>query len=245
LLAQNKKVNVRQLDKGGISRAKRKGLLEKANNKVDNLDAASDRALKGVSRNASEHLNSLDKARNLLSARGRAPSFTPRKGEAFRAAAAKGDKSGIAPIGESPPITRNMVEGDVSHLQSAMKDSGFTPSQSYIHYQKVNQYVQDMLNGTFNWRDPSLGQKGKVIEIGPGNTIQHGHHRVVAAEIVSQLTGRPVFGGPNPIIPNNRWAKVPKNTNLPGSRKWTGVGVDMLPPGSTPKPVPSPRGPTP
>ena len=191
LLAQNKKVNVRQLDKAGITRAQRKGLLDKANAKVDNLDVASEHALKGVVRGAQEHLNALDKARGLLSMRGRASSFTPTKGEAFGNVAAKGDKPGITPVGESPPITRHMVEGDVAHLQAVMRESKFTPSQNYVHYQKVNQYVQDMLNGKFNWKDPKLGQKGNVVEIGPGKTIQHGHHRVVAAEIVSQLTGPP------------------------------------------------------
>ncbi|MEX2449386.1 MAG: hypothetical protein WD407_00860, partial [Rhodospirillales bacterium] len=239
LLAQNKRVNIRQLNQAGVPKGKTQALLDKARTQLDNLDLVTERSVKGVLKSADDHLGAMKSARTLLSMRGRAPSFMPQKGQAFKATAAK-DASGIAPIGESPVLSRHMVEGDVTHLKSVMGGSGLKPTQNYVHYQKVNQYVQDMLNGKFDWNKLKSDKPGDAIKIGSDGSIQHGHHRVVAAQIVSRLTGRPLMHGPNAVIPDGHWVRATGNLKPSRTPDWNGVGV---------KPVQgapsSPRGPLP
>ncbi len=65
---------------------------------------------------------------------------------------------------------------------------------------------------------------GLRIRIGTDGTIQNGHHRLIAAQIVSRLTGRPLTQGPNRVIPSNRI--VEGVTPAKPAKSWDGIGVN-------------------
>jgi len=82
-----------------------------------------------------------------------------------------------------------------------------------------------MIDGKFDWP-----LQGDIIRIRNG-VIVSGHHRLIAARLAAQATGRPLFAGPNAIIPKGAIA-FESGGNLDGVGKaWGRIGVD---PGTKP-----------
>jgi len=98
------------------------------------------------------------------------------------------------------PNVGELVEGDTARVRTLMR--GYGSSQTDIYEGTVNQIARDMVNGNFKWQE--MIDSGDLIEFGgkKGNIVTHGHHRVVAAKLASEVTGRPLRGGDNPIIPD-------------------------------------------
>ncbi len=98
------------------------------------------------------------------------------------------------------PNVGELVEGDTARVRTLMR--GYGSSQTDIYEGTVNQIARDMINGNFRWQE--MIDSGDLIEFGgkKGNIVTHGHHRVVAARLASEATGRPIRGGDNPIIPD-------------------------------------------
>ena len=173
------------------------------------------------------HVDALTAARTLISARGRAPSFTGTDGSPLPAPGIQ--HPGIAPIGQSPGLNKHLVTGDPRNLEIAMGQSGYAPSQQKVYALTINKYVQQMLKNRFDWSSPDYNG-GKILAIGPDNVIIHGHHRMVAAEIVRRLTGRDIFEGPNPIVSEGRWVRMDTIKRASRPMGWRGIGVEGPPP---------------
>jgi hypothetical protein len=96
-----------------------------------------------------------------------------------------------------PPTTQLRPLPTGQQGQQALQNTmaNYQPTQNKIYADTVNQMANDMANGNFNWGDIPPSQN---IRIGPGNVIVDGHHRMVAAQMAADQTGRPLMGG---IIP--------------------------------------------
>jgi hypothetical protein len=195
--------------------------------KVDEQIIPDQHKLRTELRAGQEHAGNLTSARDLISARGRAPSFTGPGGKSLAPPGAK--TAPIPPIGHSPAAHKLLVPGDGVHLNATMKNSGYVPTQGSVHGPTVNNYVQLMLDGNFPWEKYTGGNNAKRVTVGGQNQIVHGHHRFVAAETVSKLTGRPVFGGPNAIIPDSMWRLDVTAKKPPREARWEGMGVTSGP----------------
>lgn len=114
---------------------------------------------------------------------------------------------------------RPLVEGDANYVRNIMENSPYRRTQPDVSGQVVNRYVEQMLAGEF-----PTSPDGMPITIGSQNQIVQGHHRLIAAQVVRQLTGRPLTEGPNRIIPEGEIVTDP-GANPPASG-WNGVGVD-------------------
>lgn len=142
-------------------------------------------------------------------------------------------------------LRRHVVPNDNAYIQSVMGRSRFAPTQNDIYVGRINEYVQTMLDGGF-----PAANTGAVIELLPvgnqaGRTaaqilaapqgmrflIAEGHHRIVAAQYVHEITGRPLFVGENAIIPAGQVRLI-----TPGERaisrfenSWRSIGVREYP----------------
>jgi len=114
---------------------------------------------------------------------------------------------------------RPLVRGDANYVRNIMENSPYRRTQPDVSGQVVNRYVEQMLAGEF-----PTSPDGMPITIGSQNQIVQGHHRLIAAQVVRQLTGRPLTEGPNRIIPEGEIVTDP-GANPPASG-WNGVGVD-------------------
>jgi hypothetical protein len=114
-------------------------------------------------------------------------------------------------LNDSLAPVRQLVPGDTRYVGSIMSGAEHKPAQTYLYAHLVNHYVAQILAGG---QFPS-GGNGLRILIDANGVIQEGHHRYVAAQIVRRLTGRPLFTGPERIIPDTQVAfgavvKAPK-----------------------------------
>jgi len=113
---------------------------------------------------------------------------------------------------------RQLVEGDTPYLENIMDGAKYRTAQNSVSASIVNKNVEEMLPG--GWQ-PEPGEP--PIHIGPDGTLGNGHHRMIAATIVSKLTGRPIIGGPDAILPEGSYQFGP--TEMVGGG-WDGVRVD-------------------
>lgn len=104
----------------------------------------------------------------------------------------------------APPATartpqRYLVEGDTEYLQRIMSAVPLVPTQVHVDAAKVNRLIDSMMTG----RTVPPGLYEPPLRLN-GLNVEDGHNRLVAAVVVSQLTGRPLFEswGPNAILPN-------------------------------------------
>lgn len=224
--SQYQKANPRDLSKAakGVGQKIEQGGINDLLAKVDEQIIPDQHQLKTELTAGQEHVGQLASARDLISARGRAPSFTGPDGKSL--APPGSEAAPIPPIGRSPADFKLLVPGDGVHLKSTMEGSGYKPTQASVHGPTVNDYVQLMLDEKFPWEKYTGGNNAKVVTVGGENQIVHGHHRYVAAETVSKLTGRPVFGGPNPIIPDNMWRLDVNAKKPPRPAGWEGMAVN-------------------
>ncbi len=99
------------------------------------------------------------------------------------------------------PVTpqRYMVEDDIDYLNRIMAGTQLRPSQERIRASRVNELVDSMLAPGPRPIPPNE----LPVRISDG-LVGEGHHRVIAARIVSLRTGRPMFAsqGPNAILPD-------------------------------------------
>jgi hypothetical protein len=126
----------------------------------------------------------------------------------------------LATLPDPPPTQlRPLATGQEGQqaLQNTM--ANYQPTQNKIYADTVNQMANDMANGNFNWGDIP---EANNIKIGPGNVIVDGHHRMVAAQMAADQTGRPLMGGPNAIIPDGSVTYVDSTVRPPQS--WN-IGV--------------------
>lgn len=142
--------------------------------------AAESYARNYANRRATERSRRQQQLAEVLARRERAPTFQPPEGERLR-----------------NPNVRWLVAGDAARLQALMRR--YNSVQDRVYADTINDYAQQMINDEFEW---SKIRPGDRVKLSPdGKTIVHGHHRMIAAELASQATGRPVHGGANPIIP--------------------------------------------
>ncbi len=111
---------------------------------------------------------------------------------------------------------RYVVEDDVDYIERVMDDTSITPTQNQVWASTINKYVQEFLDRKISdsankydveliYREGPSGASPLAVATAPGAYGVHvggsGHHRLIAAAIVSRLTGRPIFGGEEAIIP--------------------------------------------
>jgi len=77
------------------------------------------------------------------------------------------------------------------------------PNQNHVAAHVVNDYVERILKSPPGGFPRSGSRPEEKIGIFTDGTVRAGHHRFVAAVMASQLTGRPLYGAPNAIIPAN------------------------------------------
>ena len=94
---------------------------------------------------------------------------------------------------------RKLVNGDQNYLANIMAGTPYQSRQNKVYFDTINEYVRQMLDG-----GPfPKGRSNLKIWIDPDKIIREGHHRLIAAQIVSRLTGRPLLSGPNCVIPRS------------------------------------------
>lgn len=101
--------------------------------------------------------------------------------------------------GRSNKNVPKLTAGDAVRLDALMEDE-FISIQTTVYTETINDYAQEMIDGSFDWA--RIRQGDRIQLASDGRTILHGHHRVIAAKLASQVTGRPVRGGRNPVIPD-------------------------------------------
>ena len=91
---------------------------------------------------------------------------------------------------------RYIVEGDSEYVRQIMEGTQLMRTQSRIDAHRVNELVDAMLAGQ---HVPTAIEQ--PVRVG-NNMVGDGHHRLVAARIVSLRTGRPMFAnrGPNAVF---------------------------------------------
>lgn len=131
------------------------------------------------------------------------------------------------------PEVRKLIPGDADYLGGLMSgnevrvvgpdgnvvfNGTVKPSQETVCGEVINNYVVDILNSPPGEFPRSIEHPEQLIEIYPDGTMgDGGHHRMIAAVIASRLTGRPVTGGPNAIIPPGQIRVVPDGGRQPGA----------------------------
>ena len=137
-------------------------------------------------------------------------------------------ENGVAPF-------RRLVKDDQVYLRSIMEGSGIQPSQSKVYVERINRYTQQILDGGQFPR----GKDGAPVKFGrlPNGEliIVSGHHRVIAGQIASRLTGRPLLpqaGGPPSIIPADALTIVDNATRTGANWGQNGMGVLSWPEGA-------------
>ena len=111
---------------------------------------------------------------------------------------------------------RQVVENDVDYIERIMQGTGIKPTQNQVWASTINKYAQEFLNGVVSesrnkydvelvYRDGPRNATAQEVATAPASyTVSvggSGHHRLIAAAIVGRLTGRPIFGGDEAIIP--------------------------------------------
>ncbi len=171
------------------------------------------------------------------------------------------DSPGLEPGIEMMRPIRRLTTGDKEYLASIMTTPVEGPhgtslrgqpikgpegvvelkaGQEAIGVDPVNDYVVDILNGLRSGEFPSSRENPLLpIEIDPKTgVVGEGHHRLVAAQIVSRMTGRPLYGGDRAIIPQGaiRWSPVGRSES-----PWANVRADGLRPNTAAATVTSRR----
>ena len=99
------------------------------------------------------------------------------------------------------------------------------PNQTNVSADAVNDFVIKILNSKPGEFPQSVTTPGEKIQIDPGDgRVGAGHHRLIAATLASRLTGRPLYGGTNPIIPASEIAFEPLGAK--GGDSWNAVRPD-------------------
>ncbi len=96
---------------------------------------------------------------------------------------------------------RELVVGDKDYLGSIMGDTRFQPTQPEVFVDTINGHVRTILQ---QGRFPASGNNRPVMlhEVSPGRfVVRDGRHRLVASEIASRLTGRPLL--PRDVVPGS------------------------------------------
>jgi hypothetical protein len=123
---------------------------------------------------------------------------------------------------------RQLVPGDQNYVANIMGLS-IRPTQKDIYASTVNKNVQQILDGG-PFPTSRDGGKIKLLKVGDNEyVILQGHHRVVAAQIASRLTGRPLLpdqatGGVRSIIPKEHLDDSAKITDRVEAN-WRTIGV--------------------
>lgn len=103
---------------------------------------------------------------------------------------------------------RHLVAGDEEYLNSIMRYSDFRPRQGHIYADTVNKAVSALLREGRLPPDRRGTRTPIKLDIGEDGlyTVRDGHHRIVAAEIVHQLTGRPIL--PKDVVPGSKMRPI-------------------------------------
>jgi hypothetical protein len=114
-------------------------------------------------------------------------------------------------------------EGGKEQLRSLM--SRYKATQNKIYPETINKMAQEMIDGTFKW--PTGGSN--TIKLRDG-VIVDGHHRLIAAEMAAQATGRPAIEGVGAIIPEGAIEISGKAANKADAiRGWDSVNLKAGP----------------
>jgi len=160
------------------------------------------------------------------------------------------DSPGLEPGIEMIRPIRRLTPGDKEYLASIMTTPVEGPhgtslrgqpikgpegvvelkaGQEAIGVDPVNDYVVDILNGLRRGEFPLSRENPLLtIDIDPKTgVVGEGHHRLVAAQIISRMTGRPLYGGDRAIIPKEAisWKPVGRS-----ELSWANVRADGLRP---------------
>lgn len=152
---------------------------------------------------------------------------------------------------------RELVEGDKQYVGRVMAGTKIHPTQTDIYASRVNYYVREILR---TGKMPPSVKDGVPVVLQQADKsseliVANGHHRIVAGQIASRLTGRPLLpsqrvpGAPPSIIPPDQVIIIkPGQTvdlgngrNITANltrdkRAWSRLGVnsgDDLPPASS------------
>jgi hypothetical protein len=120
---------------------------------------------------------------------------------------------------------RKLTPGDREYLASVMGDVPMRgpngtvqlkAGQQSIGVDPVNDYVVDILNAARRGEPFPLSRENPLIQIQidpKTGIVGEGHHRLVAAQIVSRMTGRPLYGSDNAVIPKEAisWQPVARS----------------------------------
>lgn len=127
------------------------------------------------------------------------------------------------PAPPTPPGREIVLQpGAEGNQQLSKVMEGFVPTQNKVYSGTINSMKQDMVNGTFDW-----SKADKPIQL-DGNVIVDGHHRMIAAKMAAQETGRPLLGAANAIIPEGGVVNSSvgaRQTTTWGSLEQGGIGV--------------------
>ena len=99
-------------------------------------------------------------------------------------------------------------------LADELAATGLKPTQTKPHFDpdKINQMVDAMKDGSFDWRKASL----QPVIVGPNGEILGGHHRMIAAH----LAGIDLAAVPGPR---------PQMQRLPKNFRPVSAWIDVLP----------------
>lgn len=141
-------------------------------------------------RDETEAVQQAAEAARLRTAQENAPRFDVSGITVWRGTQPRRLSDGLAPV-------RHLLGDDGAYVGSIMAGAEYHASQNYLYTDLVNAYVDRILTGG---RFPP-GLNNSKIKIDPQGVVRDGHHRYVAAQIVRRLTGRPLFTGPERIVP--------------------------------------------
>lgn len=143
------------------------------------------------------------------------------------------------------PEIRKLIPGDADYLGGLMSgnqvqvvdadgkvlfNGTVRPSQDSVCAEVINNFVVDILNSPPGEFPRSVDNPDQLIEVYDNGTMgDGGHHRMIAAVVASRLTGRPLTGGSNPIIPPGQIRIMPSGGRQarPGWRLRVDPPVDV------------------
>jgi hypothetical protein len=114
----------------------------------------------------------------------------------------------------TPSGVSKLVPGEAGQQQLGKLMGGFESTQKKVFVDSINKYADDMIAGRFDWKRIPDGER-IVLD---GNRIVHGHHRFVSAKIAADVTGRPLMGAPNAIIPKEGFMSAGNARKLIGNK---------------------------
>jgi hypothetical protein len=94
----------------------------------------------------------------------------------------------------NPTEVNRLIPGQPRQLG---RMENYRSPQNKLYAESVNDYAQDMINDDWDWK---LHPDRPIIM--DGDVLVSGNHRMTAAQIAADATGRPLMGGVNPIIPD-------------------------------------------